>query len=48
MAAELGLPFVLFNPGNLLGQYGGQSEANLERALAAIEALAPVGVFVDN
>jgi hypothetical protein len=48
VAAELGLPFVLFNPGNLLGQYVGQSEANLERALAAIEALAPVGVFVDE
>jgi SpoVK/Ycf46/Vps4 family AAA+-type ATPase len=48
IAAEIGINFVLFAPGKLLGQYVGQSEANLERALAAIETLAPVGVFVDE
>jgi SpoVK/Ycf46/Vps4 family AAA+-type ATPase len=48
IAAEIGINFVVFNPGKLLGQYVGQSEANLERALAAIATLAPVGVFVDE
>ncbi len=48
IAAEIGINFVLFAPGKLLGQYVGQSEANLERALAAIATLAPVGVFVDE
>jgi AAA+ superfamily predicted ATPase len=48
IAAEIGINFVIFNPGKLLGQYVGQSEANLERALAAIATLAPVGVFVDE
>jgi SpoVK/Ycf46/Vps4 family AAA+-type ATPase len=48
IAAEIGINFVVFNPGKLPGQYVGQSEANLERALAAIATLAPVGVFVDE
>jgi SpoVK/Ycf46/Vps4 family AAA+-type ATPase len=48
IATEVGINFVFFNPGRLKGQYVGQSEANLERALAAIQTLAPVGIFIDE
>jgi SpoVK/Ycf46/Vps4 family AAA+-type ATPase len=48
LAATAGINCVIFAPGNLLGAYVGQSERNLERALAALRTLAPCVVFVDE
>jgi transitional endoplasmic reticulum ATPase len=48
LAGELGLPFVVFKLSKILGQYVGNSERNMERALKAIDALAPCVVFFDE
>lgn len=48
VAFEAGVNFVILNLARILGQYVGQSERNLEKALRAIESLAPCGVFIDE
>ena len=48
VAEECGLPVINFNVGRLLGAYVGQSERNLERALAAIRGAAPCVVVLDE
>lgn len=48
LAKELGFQFIILNLARILGQYVGQSERNLERALRAISSLAPCIVFVDE
>jgi AAA+ superfamily predicted ATPase len=46
LAGELGVPMVQLK--NFRAPYVGQTEANLERVLALLEALAPVAVFIDE
>lgn len=48
VARESGINFVILNLARIFGQYVGMSERNLEKALRAIESLAPVGVFIDE
>ena len=48
LAHDAGVNFVSLNLGRILGSYVGQSERNLERALRAIVALAPVIVMIDE
>jgi transitional endoplasmic reticulum ATPase len=48
VAAEAGVSFVNFKMSNILGGIVGQSEANLEKALAGIRSLTPCIVFVDE
>ena len=48
LANEAGVNAVLFRVGQILGQYVGESESKLERALRAIRAMAPVVVFIDE
>jgi len=48
VAKESGINFVILNPAQLFGQYVGNTERNLDKALKAIEALAPCGVFIDE
>lgn len=45
-AGELGLPMVQLK--NFRSKWVGETEANLERILALLEALAPIAVFVDE
>lgn len=47
-AKESGFNAVLLNLSKILGSYVGSSEKNLEKALAAIDALVPVFVFIDE
>ena len=47
-ASALGLPLVRLDPGRLFGGTVGESEANLRRALDAIERIAPVVVWLDE
>ncbi len=46
LAGEIGIPMVQLK--NFRAPYVGQTEANLERLLALLEALAPVAVFIDE
>ena len=48
IAGEAGVPLVVFDLSRILGQYVGQSERNLERALDAVLALAPCVLFIDE
>lgn len=48
LAHEAGVNVVKLNAGRLLGQYVGNSERNLERALACIRSLAPTLVMIDE
>ena len=48
LAYEAGVNVVKLNAGRLLGQYVGNSERNLERALACIRSLAPTLVMIDE
>jgi SpoVK/Ycf46/Vps4 family AAA+-type ATPase len=48
VAFECGFNCVSLNPARILGQYVGTSERNLEKALLAVEALAPAIVFMDE
>lgn len=48
LAGSAGVPFVTFNLARILGQFVGQSERNLERALAAVLGLAPCVLFIDE
>jgi len=48
LAHEAGVNVVKLNAGRLLGQYVGNSERNLEKALACIRSLAPTLVMIDE
>jgi transitional endoplasmic reticulum ATPase len=48
LAAEASLPFIILDPGQLMGKYVGQSEEQTRKALAAIEANEPCIVFCDE
>lgn len=48
LAREAGVNAVKLNAGRLLGQYVGNSERNLEKALACIRSLAPTIVMIDE
>jgi transitional endoplasmic reticulum ATPase len=48
VAAEAGVNFVNFRMANILGGIVGESEKNLEKALAGIRSLTPCIVFVDE
>jgi SpoVK/Ycf46/Vps4 family AAA+-type ATPase len=48
LAFEAGVNVVKLNAGRLLGQYVGNSERNLERALACIRSLVPTLVMIDE
>jgi hypothetical protein len=47
-ASILGLPLVRLDPGRLFGGTVGESEANLRRALATAERLAPTVLWIDE
>lgn len=47
-ARELGFNMVILNFARIYGQYVGNTERNLERALLAIKSLAPTIVFIDE
>lgn len=48
VAKEAGVNAVSLNMSRILGQYVGNSERNLEKAIQAIESLAPTIVFIDE
>lgn len=48
VAFESGLNFVNLNFAKILGQYVGNSERNLEKALRSIKSLSPTIVFIDE
>ncbi|MCP4427230.1 MAG: ATP-binding protein [Chloroflexi bacterium] len=48
VAKEAGINMVFFNLARILGQYVGNSERNLERAIRAMISLAPTIVFIDE
>jgi len=48
LAHEAGVNVVKLNAGRLLGQYVGNSERNLEKALACIRSLVPTLVMIDE
>ena len=48
LAGSAGVPLVIFSLARILGHLVGQSEQRMERALAAIMALAPCIVFIDE
>lgn len=48
VARESGMNCVILNPAKLFGQYVGNTERNLDRALRAIVAMSPTIVFMDE
>ena len=48
LARTWGLPLVLLDPGRLYGAFVGESESRLRSALATVEAMAPVVLWVDE
>jgi len=48
IAKESGVPCVILNPAKLFGQYVGNTERNLDKALRAIVALGKAIVFMDE
>lgn len=48
LAGSAGVNFVILRMERILGQYVGNSERNLAKAIACIKALAPVFVFIDE
>lgn len=48
LAGSAGVPFVTFDLSKILGEYVGNSERNLERALSAVLSLAPCVLFIDE
>ncbi len=48
VAKESGINCVVLNPARIFGKYVGDTERNLDRALYAISAMAPVLVFIDE
>jgi MoxR-like ATPase len=47
-AGELGLPLVRLEPGRIFGGTVGESEANLRRAVADVDRMAPVVLWIDE
>jgi hypothetical protein len=45
---EVGRPTVILDIGSMMGKFVGESEGNLRRALATIDAMAPCILFVDE
>jgi SpoVK/Ycf46/Vps4 family AAA+-type ATPase len=48
VAKELGLPLYRLDIGRLYGQYTGQTEQNLRRALATVDKLSPLCLWIDE
>ncbi len=48
IAKELGLPLYRLDIGRLYGQYIGQTEQNLRRALATVDKLSPLCLWIDE
>lgn len=48
LARTWGLPLVLLDPSRLYGKYVGESESRLEAALATLEAMAPLVLWIDE
>lgn len=48
VAKESGVNFVVLNLARILGQYVGNSERNLEKALRVIKSMSPTIVFIDE
>jgi hypothetical protein len=48
VAKELGLPLYRLDIGRLYGQYIGQTEQNLRRALATVDKLSPLCLWIDE
>lgn len=48
MAGEAGVPFVVWRPGNILGQYVGNSERNFDRFKRAVMNMGNCIVFIDE
>ena len=48
LAGAWGLPLLALDPGRLYGKYIGETEANLRRALQAVEAMAPAVLWMDE
>lgn len=48
LAAEWGLPLLALDPGRLFDRFVGETEANLRRALATAEAMAPAVLWIDE
>lgn len=48
IASEWGLPLVLLDPSRLYGKYIGESEQRLARALEAVDAMAPIVLWIDE
>ena len=48
LARTWDVPLVLLDPGRLYGSYVGESEQRLRRALASVEAMAPVVLWIDE
>ncbi len=48
LAGTWGYPLVLLDPARLYGKFVGESEGRLQRALAAVEAMAPVVLWIDE
>jgi ATP-dependent 26S proteasome regulatory subunit len=45
---EVGRPTVILDIGSMMGKFVGESESNMRRALATIDAMAPCILFVDE
>ena len=48
LAGAWDMPLVLLDPGAIYGSYLGESEARMRRALATVEAMAPVVLWIDE
>ena len=48
IAKELGLPLYRLDTGRLYGQYIGQTEQNLRKALATVDKLSPLCLWIDE
>lgn len=48
VAKELGLPLYRLDVGSLYGQYIGQTEQNLRKALATVDKLSPLCLWIDE
>ena len=48
LAGAWDMPLVLLDPGAIHGSYLGESEARMRRALATVEAMAPVVLWIDE
>ena len=48
VAGSWGLPLILLDPARLYGKYVGESEQRLDSALAKVEAMSPVVLWIDE